>query len=215
MKNSIIWSKWQNVLGQGDQVPQYIPEDEVTKFDNFDPDNTSLEDDDQKYEGDSNPVVLTPAGMIPLNPFNDPTKVFNFWMGETNFNLTKKKVFIINNVTGVEILNIFSRYRFRVAIGNNFKFQEVRQEIEKSLDAHKEDNSFSVKNISKDTLNKVKQMISVHLEDSKFWQVYILPNEEIDFVATKDESIFNDKVGLYKDVKSLVGGVLIRPGDKF
>ncbi len=214
MKNSIIWSKWHNVLGQGDKVPQYIPEDEVTKFDNFDPEDTST-DDETRYESESNPVVLTPVGMIPLSPFNDPTKVFNFWMGETNFTLTESRVLVLNRITGVEILDIFSRYKFRIAVGNNFNFQDVRQEIEKAFDASKEERpKFSNKNILESTKNKIKQMISVHLQDTKFWQVYVLPNQEIDFVATNDESVFEYKSNLYKGSKELVGGVVISRGDR-
>lgn len=217
MKNSIIWSKWQNVLGHGDNIPQYIPEDEVTKFDNFDPeDNSDDLDESDIYESETNPVVVTPVGMIPINPFNDPTKVFNFWVGETNFKLSEKLVFIINNTLGVEVLDVFSPYRFRVAIGNNFKFQEVRQEIEKALDAFKEDKiNLSNRNILQNVRNKIKQMISLHLQDTKFWQIYILPNQEIDFVATNDESVFQYKSNIYRDAKTLVGGVIVCRGDKF
>jgi len=200
-QNSIKWSKWVNVMSS-DSGDQYIPESDV---------NIDVEKD-QEYEGEVNPVVITPLGMIPLQPFNDPTKVFNFWLGETNFPLSKKRGFILNNIPGVEILDIFTKYKFRIAIGNNFDFQEVKSEIEKVFKAYKEPTINKISNKLRSTINK---MIDLHLKDFSFWSIYILPNDKINFICTNNEYTFKDKLNFYQDAHKLVGGIIIGPGEKF
>ena len=39
----------------------------------------------------------------------------------------------LNEVDGIEVLNIVSRYRFFIGIGKMFKFSDVRKDIEKSI----------------------------------------------------------------------------------
>lgn len=60
---------------------------------------------------------------------------FDCWVGHTNFNITPEIKRKIEQVDGIEILKIFSRYRFFIGIGRMFNFKEVRQDIEKHLGA--------------------------------------------------------------------------------
>jgi hypothetical protein len=58
---------------------------------------------------------------------------FNCWVGYTNFNLTEHIKNELDSVEGIELLKIFSRYRFLVGVGKMFDFTEVRKEIEKII----------------------------------------------------------------------------------
>lgn len=79
--------------------------------------------DDDEYSGAQPKTVkalMTPMGPIPLNEHSSPSKNWNFWMGHSNFRITKKIAKIISKVDGVETLDIFSPYRLRVGIGKLF-----------------------------------------------------------------------------------------------
>ena len=58
---------------------------------------------------------------------------FNCWVAHTNFNLTEYLKNELDSIEGVELLKIFSRYRFLVGVGKMFDFTEVRKEIEKII----------------------------------------------------------------------------------
>ena len=54
-------------------------------------------------------------------------------MGHTNFNLTEDIKESLNEVDGVEVLKICSRYRFFVGVGRMFDFSDVRKNIEDQI----------------------------------------------------------------------------------
>ena len=62
---------------------------------------------------------------------------FNCWVAHTNFNLTEHIKNELDSIEGIELLKIFSRYRFLVGVGKMFDFTEVRKEIEKIIPEEK------------------------------------------------------------------------------
>jgi hypothetical protein len=71
--------------------------------------------------------------IVPYNELTAPGSLFNFWVGHTNFNLSKKIVKIIEESEGVEILDVFTRYRFRIGIGKCFSDSETMKTINDKL----------------------------------------------------------------------------------
>ena len=55
---------------------------------------------------------------------------FDCWIGHTNFNITLDIKNKLDTIEGVELLKVFSRYRFLVGVGRMFKFTDVRKRIE-------------------------------------------------------------------------------------
>ena len=55
---------------------------------------------------------------------------FECWIGHTNFNLTENIKDKLDQIEGVEMLKVYSRYRFLVGIGRMFDFSDVRKNIE-------------------------------------------------------------------------------------
>lgn len=124
----IIWQKWADPFGQDD-----IEEN----LDSFSEDDSEYEEDIQREEIQKNKIInsqyikvmATPMGIIPINENTASNKIFNFWLGHTNFDITKKVLSIIEDTQGVETLDIFTRYRFRIAIGKAFNDSSVMRNI--------------------------------------------------------------------------------------
>lgn len=63
---------------------------------------------------------------------------FDCWIAHTNFNLTESIKNKLDQIEGVEMLKIFSRYRFLIGVGRMFNFSDVRKEIESIFKDKKE-----------------------------------------------------------------------------
>ncbi len=139
-KYSIMWQKWTDPFGLDDEFEMA---DSAEEFDNFSEEyDENFEKMDQeeiqnnmknflnhkKYKGKMK-VIATPMGIIPLNDNTAVNKIFNFWMGHTNFDLTYNIARVIELTDGVETLDIFTRYRFRVGIGKAFEDSVIMRNI--------------------------------------------------------------------------------------
>jgi hypothetical protein len=209
--NMISWKKWIDPLGRNANESDYMPEENVKYHDINDTDEEEWKD--EKEGPDSHiPVVITPLGMIPLKSFNNPARTFNFWLGETNFSINTKVVDILQRIPGVEILDVFTRYKFRISVGNNFKSEEVRRNIEVALGAIRPQNisNKSDMELTPEIDLKIKQTIQLQLTQYPHWAIYVFPNGQIDYTFSKDESEdFKEKLELYNETKKMVGGKVI------
>ena len=77
-------------------------------------------------------------GIIPYAEQTASCKIFNFWIGHTNFNITEPIQNIIEHCVGTESLDIFTRYRFRIAIGKLFTERDVMADINNRILAYLE-----------------------------------------------------------------------------
>jgi hypothetical protein len=145
-KNIIIWQKWVDPFGEDDTNElldsiSYYKEDKDDEYDNFYDDSkeetniNNQENKQHKFIRSKNNirVMATPMGIIPMTENTASGKIFNFWTGHTNFDITLKVAALIEQVSGVETLDIFTRYRFRIAIGKAFKDATVMQEINEKV----------------------------------------------------------------------------------
>jgi hypothetical protein len=141
MDNLIIWQKWMDPFGADDEPQEDIPEPEF-----YDENNSivsgeeDLPNEDKKFIKDhkvsSVRVMATPMGIIPITENTASSKIFNFWVGHTSFSITHKIAEIIENTDGVETLDIFTRYRFRIAIGKVFSDSKVMKNINDNVYEH-------------------------------------------------------------------------------
>ena len=123
----IIWEKWQDPFGDN------IEEEPNDGLGNFFEDE--IESDlEQSLINKINPkpvkVISTPMGIVPLNEHTSSSKIFNFWTGHTNFDITKNIALLLDNIEGIETLDIFTRYRFRIGIGKAFTDSAVMNSIQ-------------------------------------------------------------------------------------
>jgi hypothetical protein len=72
-------------------------------------------------------------GILPYNSANICLKNFNLWIGHTNFSISASIANIIESTDGVETLDVFTRYRFRIGIGKVFSDSSVMRLINNKL----------------------------------------------------------------------------------
>lgn len=124
----IIWEKWVDPFGQD------IDETKWRDYENELQDSSILEYEELKNQPLSSiKVIASPLGLIPYNEHTASSKIFNFWIGHTNFNISSDIKDILENAEGVEILDIFTRYRFRIAIGKCFNDSDIMKLINDQL----------------------------------------------------------------------------------
>lgn len=129
----IIWEKWIDPFGKDiDEAKWTDYNNNITDFKNIINTDT-LDTNDPQYRPEiiNNPikVIASPLGIIPYNEHTASSKIFNFWVGHTNFNLSSEIVNAFEKCEGIEILDIFTRYRLRIAIGKCFIDNEVMRNI--------------------------------------------------------------------------------------
>lgn len=124
---AVDWDKWENVFGiDKDEVPEFVPEDEVKEFE-------EQNDWDTILNRSKNFIMLSPYGPIPLNSTSNPTNFFNWWVAHTNFPLSTEDLDGINDILGVETFDVFSGYKFRIGIAAMFDDSVIRENVGKYL----------------------------------------------------------------------------------
>jgi len=125
IEHKIIWEKWNDPFGEN------FDELKWNKYDDEELDDETELLEEELLKANSKPirVIASPLGLIPYNEHTASSKIFNFWVGHTNFNISKTIVNIIEKCEGVELLDIFTRYRFRIGIGKCFADNEVMRSI--------------------------------------------------------------------------------------
>jgi len=134
-ENLIIWQKWFDPLGEDDldemEDMESATEPEFYTDENEVPEH--IEDDEEEFYKRPTRVIMTPMGIIPYTDNTASNKIFNFWVGHTNFNLNLPVCNIIEEQEGIEALDIFTRYRFRIAVGKLFDAKTVMRDINKNV----------------------------------------------------------------------------------
>lgn len=93
-----------------------------------------MEDDEEDYDDveiETKPFIFPVSQQL----LEDVTMLSNYdcWIGHTNFDITPVIKEKLNQIPGIEVLKICSRYRFFIGIGNMFEFGDVRKIIEEQL----------------------------------------------------------------------------------
>jgi len=123
----IIWEKWVDPYGSNPDDVEWPGYNENAIMD----DNEEYIEQQPTYQ--KNNVLATTMGIIPFNEHTDCTKIFNFWIGHTNFDITKPIAELLQSISGVETLDIFTRYRFRISFGKAFEDRKVIDTINNKI----------------------------------------------------------------------------------
>lgn len=132
----IVWEKWRDPLGYDDIEEKFQHKhihNNSTDMDNDDEEDADEDDENVIVKNIKDQFALTPLGLIPLTENTVSSKIFNFWTGHTTFPISKKISSLIENIDGVETLDVFTRYRFRISVGKAFKDSLVLREINESI----------------------------------------------------------------------------------
>lgn len=135
MTNIISWQKWFDPFGS-DDVEEIVHDPYLAEYEDTESrqsDNGEHEAHEFTHKTDKVKVIATPMGIIPVTDNTMSSKIFNFWIGHTNFDITHKVANIIEKTEGVETLDIFTRYRFRIAVGKAFDDSSVMRDINRRV----------------------------------------------------------------------------------
>ena len=132
----VYWEKWVDVYEQEmDALEEEILRQELLQ--------QELEELDDGYAGYGDEpelapfskikTILTPFRVLPLTEQSLASTHFKFWVGHTNFKILKKHVLMIENVMGVETVDVMTPYRFRISVAKLFKDRDVMSLVRTTL----------------------------------------------------------------------------------
>lgn len=202
MKRRVVFEYWQHPLGPDDE---YVEESE----------RAEEEDEFSEHEGGelARPILMTAAGLIPLQPYTDLTKAFKFFMGHTNFTIDDKTVNMIEEFPGVETLDILTRYRFRVGIGKIFDDEDVRKGLRAVLvnsEYEMVEENPQGHALTPEMVDRI-ETIKAGFEDARpYWASLVLPNGNVDFIRGSDKEVVAERLDLYRTLQESVGGVIFQ-----
>lgn len=127
--HTIVWEKWVDPFGLEDDTNDVLSLNEEPQFIDEDHPDDNKSSTQQPIQFKHFKAVATPMGIIPINDNTTSGKIFNFWVGHTNFNISKPIADVIESTEGVETLDIFTRYRFRISVGKAFDDSIVMRNI--------------------------------------------------------------------------------------
>ena len=81
-------------------------------------------------------TIFTPFSVLPLTEHSLASTYFKFWVGHSNFKITVSTNALISKVEGVESLDIFTPYRFRIAVGKLFRDRDVMSKVKDVMVSH-------------------------------------------------------------------------------
>lgn len=131
MEKQIVWEKWY------DPLKSSIDDYRSVVKDAFD-EHLAMEHVPEELILDRafpvrGPIIMSSMGPIPIHEGNTPEKIFKFWIGHANFDITPTVFDAICEIPGVEVCNIWSRYRFRLGVGKAFVDRDVMSEIDRLI----------------------------------------------------------------------------------
>lgn len=207
VRRKIIWTYWQNPFVL-DNENEYVYEDRADTKTPWQI-KEDVENGIQSYR--VRPVIVTPMGMIPIQPLQNINESLQFWMAYTNFDITSEVKEKIDTTSGVEILDIISRYSFRIAVGKAFDSSEVKYDIQKILNAlPPPKGEINPQNITLDkvTKEKVSSLQSIIKKEFQYWAIYVIPNGEIDVAGTNEKENYDTHLELYQQAQTMAGGII-------
>jgi hypothetical protein len=180
MKRRVIFTKWIDPF----EPDKEVEPDSLPYKDSYE----RMEEEQKKPGANAGPMLVGPMGVIPLNEHNRPSKVFNFWMGHTNFNIGQEEINLIEHCPGVETLEIYTRYRFRFSIGKAFEEKQVIQAIKKRLYRKRKQKK------KQDSISSIKKFLSLNY---KCWAIFVLDDGTLDYRTGDTRDSVQEKINNY------------------
>jgi len=144
-EKKIVWEKWRDPYSFDESYSNtedflLKSTEDVREFEELEEELEGIAEEEgySMTEEQMLKFVVTENGAVPINSNFSIDKIFNFWTGHTNFSITPDIALQIERVGGVEVLDIVTRYRFRVGVGKLFKGNEVMSSVQRVIRNHVE-----------------------------------------------------------------------------
>jgi hypothetical protein len=197
MRRQIIWQSWSHPLGQGKEYSDAAAQPPKKKRRSHDYDD--FEGDDEEYRS-ARVFYATAAGLVPARPYGDFRREINLWVGHTSFPIDEGVLAAIEETPGVELLDLLTRYRFRIGFGHAFASADVKAAIQSRLDAAPPGDGLD------DETRAAVEAAKAALGDT--WAIYVAPNGRIDASAGQG------KLEAYRAALLLAGGLIFTSDDR-
>jgi hypothetical protein len=202
MKKKIVWEKWKDPM--------------LSNYDETEWPGYDLDEDGNKipvHTVERQPVMHTPFGMLSVMDHAMAHKQFDFWVMHTNFGLTDELAAIIEQVPGVETLEVYTRYRARVGFPRSglFKPRDVMGEIQQVVSDV--DHATQNQLLTGLEMTVAQSVIQTRDEVEKkydHWAILVLPNGNVEVLGSdKVDESYREKLGLLQQAQAAVGGRLL------
>lgn len=145
----------------------------------------------------------TPFGVEGLQ-FNQEFRPEHTYILHTNFDIDESVKITIENIEGVEILEIYSPYRARITIGKAFSAKSIRRLINDRLCSEAKKYNFDDDTNMKIYTERIKMKNQEHP-----WSMFILPNGNFESRIFVDQYQMEDTITKWEDIRQIIGGVII------
>lgn len=188
-KRVVKWVKWVDPFTEEDEEDKELQskEEELLYKDSY-----QKAEKEQRRVRYTAPILVGPMGVIPITENNTPSKVYNFWMLHTNFNISEPVVKILKECSGVETLDVFTRYRARIGIGQVFNDEKTRKRIANAL--CKEEIKEEAKKVVEPKLGSLDILKKQMAKKYKFWAIIVKQNKEIKLVGGDTQEFVQTKI---------------------
>ena len=213
-RKTVAWEKWEedfpetSIENAGFAAPEREPESEFSSEEG----TGELYDLSNVFENLPK-MVNTPMGWYQLNDKMSPGRQFDCWIGHANFDITPSVRNSLEEIPGVEVLVILTRYRFFIGIGRMFHFRDVRVNIEKFILSSGKVGQEEV--VDSPTVVQIVDEVKQRLEGKSYWAIFVFPNGEVDYVSADndEDKTFKETLTMYRNARSITGGLIIQSDD--
>lgn len=209
MKKKTIWEKWVDPLNNN------LDEVEWPGF--------NVDEDGEEYEIDAvqpMKIMQTPFGMMSMMNNSLLGNSFDFWILHTNFNIIPDLAFMINELPGVESLEVFTRYRARVGFPKSGLFDPSK--VMRSIDAaikkfYKNATLSLLADIPEDFRNEIVNLKEDVDDRYDNWTILILPNGKTEVLASNEADLeYENQQKVLIDTKNAINGhIMVSTGEIF
>ena len=218
-RKTVAWEKWEEDTPDSIDVSNFAPEPPAATTDTpeFEVSPEELPHDfyDLSSVFESIPkMVNTPMGWFQINDKMAPGNQFDCWIGHANFDITPSVRDALEEIPGVEVLVILTRYRFFLGVGRMFNFRDVRVTIEKDILS---DGYAGLQDeLDSSHATKLVEDIKESLSAENHWAIFVFPNGEVDFISadSSEDKLYKETLTLYRNAKIITGGLIIKSDDK-
>lgn len=157
-------------------------------------------------DGERIMVRNTPFGPEGMR-FNPDFPEEQVYIAHTNFDIDDDVKEILDNMEGIEIVEVYSAYRMRVTIGKAFNPKRIRRLIKERLCYSSPP---KLKFGEETDLNIYKETLRLNSQD-KLWFMYVLPNGSFESQTFDNEEDREKCILKYEHVRKSIGGVILAP----
>jgi len=197
-----VWEKWKDPL--------------LSNFDETEWPGYDMDEDGEAvpfHSAERQPIMHTPFGVVSIMNDSLGSKSFDFWILHTNFDIRENIVKAIEQVNGVETLEIYTRYRIRVGFPRSglFRPRDIMHEIEEAIyDIDRDSQNQLLIGLDTDVAKKVIDARNKIEEKYEYWAIWVVPNGNMEVVSSdKLNEQYQSKLALLQQAHINVGGRLI------